>query len=97
MKQGHNSQAPETPFSQNVATGSPMPMVSVSEAALDSIQRMGEADKAEIKNLRWTLKYIASTLTPEPTDGEALAFKFIREAANQALRVNTDSQTIVSK
>jgi hypothetical protein len=72
-------------------------MIKVSEAALDSIQRMGEADKARIAELEAAIKTIAE-LDPEKDShegynewGEADCFN---QAQIIASRVSTNVQTI---
>ena len=64
-----------------------MKMISVSEAALDSIQRMGEADKARIAELTAALLDAADTFGLCGMFGSA-------ERYRDVVRVSTDVQTI---
>ena len=64
-----------------------MKMINVSEAALDSIQRMGEADKARIEVLKAALLDAADTFGLCGMFGSAEAYRDIA-------RVSTDLQPI---
>ena len=74
-----------------------MKMINVSEAALDSIQRMGEADKARIAELEAAIKTIAE-LDPEKDSDEGYNEWGEADCFNQAQiiasRVSTNVQTI---
>lgn len=72
-----------------------MKMINVSEAALDSIKRMGEADRARIAQLESALKIISTWAhcdfpRMETRDKE---MSDIHKKAMTALRVNTYSQS----
>ena len=72
-------------------------MIKVSEAALDSIQRMGESDKARIAELEAAMKLIAELHPEKDSDegynewGEADCFN---QAQIIALSVSTNIQPI---
>ena len=65
-----------------------MKMISVSEAALDSIQRMGEADKARIAELEGYLRDISKAMREENF------LVGVADVIDHRLRVSTNVQPI---
>jgi len=69
-----------------------MKFISVSEAALDSIQRMGEADKARIAELENTLRGVHGLAKEFSNHSPGMAYATC--VIEAVLRETTDVQTI---